>query len=216
MDSYGIITLLPPVFIIIFALVTKKTLEALLLGGLIGSVIAYGTGFFWGYLDFMYEVLSDTGNIWMILTVGLFGSFIAIMRKAKATSGFTRLVLKYSDSEKKSMFIAWILGLIIFVDEYLNVLTIGNAMRTVCDQQKTPREMLAYIIDSTGVPVCMLIPISTQMCIRDRDSAGHRSVYDIQHQYGYPGGCLPRRSARTGSWIFVDVYKRQILSWSGS
>ena len=60
------------------------------------------------------------------------------------------------------MFIAWILGLIIFVDEYLNVLTIGNAMRTVCDQQKTPREMLAYIIDSTGVPVCMLIPISTQ------------------------------------------------------
>lgn len=162
MDSYGIITLLPPVFIIIFALVTKKTLEALLLGGLIGSVIAYGTGFFWGYLDFMYEVLSDTGNIWMILTVGLFGSFIAIMRKAKATSGFTRLVLKYSDSEKKSMFIAWILGLIIFVDEYLNVLTIGNAMRTVCDQQKTPREMLAYIIDSTGVPVCMLIPISTQ------------------------------------------------------
>ena len=94
MDSYGIITLLPPVFIIIFALVTKKTLEALLLGGLIGSVIAYGTGFFWGYLDFMYEVLSDTGNIWMILTVGLFGSFIAIMRKAKATSGFTRLVLK--------------------------------------------------------------------------------------------------------------------------
>ncbi len=162
MDSYGIITLLPPVFIIIFALVTKKTLEALLLGGLIGSVIAYGTGFFWGYLDFMYEVLSDTGNIWMILTVGLFGSFIAIMRKAKATSGFTRLVLKYSDSEKKSMFIAWILGLIIFVDEYLNVLTIGNAMRTVYDQQKTPREMLAYIIDSTGVPVCMLIPISTQ------------------------------------------------------
>lgn len=162
MDNYGIITLLPPILIIAFALITKKTFEALVLGGLVGCVIAYGTGFFGGYLDFLYETMSDTGNIWVILTVGIFGSFIAIMRKAKATSGFTALVLKYSNSEKKSMMISWIMGIIIFVDEYLNVLTIGNVMRSVCDKQKTPREMLAYVIDSTGVPVCMLIPISTQ------------------------------------------------------
>lgn len=162
MDNFGIITLLPPVLIIVFALVTKRTFEALILGGLVGCVIAYGKGFFNGYLDFLYATMSDTGNIWVILTVGIFGSFIAIMRKANATSGFTKFVLKYSNNEKKSMFIAWILGIVIFVDEYLNVLTIGNAMRSVCDQQKTPREMLAYIIDSTGVPVCMLIPISTQ------------------------------------------------------
>lgn len=162
MDNFGIITLLPPILIIIFALITKRTFEALVLGGLVGCVIAFGTGFFGGYLDFLYATMSDTGNIWVILTVGIFGSFIAIMRKARATSGFTKLVLKYSKTEKKSMFIAWILGIIIFVDEYLNVLTIGNAMRSVCDQQKTPREMLAYVIDSTGVPVCMLIPISTQ------------------------------------------------------
>ena len=162
MDNYGIITLLPPILIIAFALITKKTFEALVLGGLVGCVIAYDTGFFGGYLDFLYETMSDTGNIWVILTVGIFGSFIAIMRKAKATSGFTALVLKYSNSEKKSMMISWIMGIIIFVDEYLNVLTIGNVMRSVCDKQKTPREMLAYVIDSTGVPVCMLIPISTQ------------------------------------------------------
>lgn len=162
MDNYGIITLLPPLLIIVFALITKKTFEALVLGGLVGCVIAYGTGFFGKYLDFAYETMSDTGNIWVILTVGIFGSFIAIMRKAKATSGFTALVLKYSNTEKKSMMISWIMGIIIFVDEYLNVLTIGNVMRTVCDKQKTPREMLAYVIDSTGVPVCMLIPISTQ------------------------------------------------------
>lgn len=162
MEHYGIITLLPPLLIIIFALITKKTFEALVLGGLVGCIIAYGTGFFDGYLNFVYETMSDTGNIWVILTVGIFGSFIALMRKAKATSGFTALVLKYSKTEKKSMLISWILGIVIFVDEYLNVLTIGNAMRSVCDKQKTPREMLAYIIDSTGVPVCMLIPISTQ------------------------------------------------------
>lgn len=162
MDNYGVITLLPPLLIIAFALITKKTFEALVLGGLVGCVIAYGSGFFGGYLDFVYETMSDTGNIWVILTVGIFGSFIAIMRKAKATSGFTALVLKYSNTEKKSMMISWIMGIIIFVDEYLNVLTIGNVMRSVCDKQKTPREMLAYVIDSTGVPVCMLIPISTQ------------------------------------------------------
>lgn len=162
MDNFGVITLLPPILIIAFALITRKTFEALVLGGLVGCVIAYGSGFFGGYLDFMYETMSDTGNIWVILTVGIFGSFIAIMRKAKATSGFTAMVLKYSNSEKKSMMISWVMGIIIFVDEYLNVLTIGNVMRSVCDKQKTPREMLAYIIDSTGVPVCMLIPISTQ------------------------------------------------------
>lgn len=162
MDNFGIITLLPPIIIIVFALITRKTFEALVIGGLVSCVIAYGKGFFSGYLDFVYATMSDTGNIWVILTVGIFGSFIAIMRKAQATSGFTKLVLKYSKTEKRSMFIAWILGIVIFVDEYLNVLTIGNAMRSVCDEQKTPREMLAYIIDSTGVPVCMLIPISTQ------------------------------------------------------
>lgn len=162
MDNYGVITLLPPLLIIAFALITRKTFEALVLGGLVGCMIAYGTGFFGKYLDFVYETASDTGNIWIILTVGIFGSFIAIMRKARATSGFTALVLRYSNSEKKSMLISWIMGIIIFVDEYLNVLTIGNVMRSVCDKQKTPREMLAYVIDSTGVPVCMLIPISTQ------------------------------------------------------
>ena len=162
MDNYGVITLLPPLLIIAFALITRKTFEALVLGGLVGCIIAYGTGFFGKYLDFVYETASDTGNIWIILTVGIFGSFIAIMRKARATSGFTALVLRYSNSEKKSMLISWVMGIIIFVDEYLNVLTIGNVMRSVCDKQKTPREMLAYVIDSTGVPVCMLIPISTQ------------------------------------------------------
>lgn len=160
MDNLGIITLLPPVIIIFFALVTRRTFEALVLGGVVGAIIGYGKDFFWTYLDYVQVTIGE--NTWTILVVGIFGSFIAIMRKANATSGFTKLVLKYSNSEKKSMFIAWILGIIIFVDEYLNVLTIGNAMRTVCDQQKTPREMLAYVIDSTGVPVCMLIPISTQ------------------------------------------------------
>lgn len=160
MDNYGVITLLPPLLIIVFALVTKKTFEALVLGGIVGCVIAYGTSFFTKYLDFVQVTMSE--NTWIVLTVGIFGSFIAIMRKAKATSGFTALVLKYSNTEKKSLMISWIMGIIIFVDEYLNVLTIGNVMRNVCDKQKTPREMLAYVIDSTGVPVCMLIPISTQ------------------------------------------------------
>ena len=95
MDNFGIITLLPPILIIVFALITKKTFEALVLGGIVGCIIAYGKGFFEGYLGFLYETMSDTGNIWVILTVGIFGSFIAIMRKARATSGFTKFVLKY-------------------------------------------------------------------------------------------------------------------------
>lgn len=160
MDNFGIITILPPIIIIVFALITKKTFEALILGGIIASIIAYGKGFFGGYLEFVFQTIGE--NQWMILVLGMFGSYIAIMRKANATSGFTKFVLKYSGSEKKSLFLAWILGIVIFIDDYLNILAIGNAMKNVCDQQKTPREMLAYVIDSTGTPVCMLIPISTQ------------------------------------------------------
>lgn len=162
MEHYGFLTLVPAIIIILIALKTKKTFEALVIGGLIGCIIAAKAGFLTMYMDFIYATCTDSGTVWIILTCGIFGSFIALLRHVRATDGFANLVLKYADSEKKSLLVAWVLGIIIFVDEYLNVLTIGNAMKSVCDERKTPREMLAYIIDSTGVPVCMLIPISTQ------------------------------------------------------
>ena len=90
MDNLGIITLLPPIIIIVFALLTRRTFEALVLGGIVGAIIGYGKDFFWTYLDYTQTTIGE--NTWTILVVGIFGSFIAIMRKANATSGFTKLV----------------------------------------------------------------------------------------------------------------------------
>lgn len=161
MDNYGIITLLPPLFVITFALLTRKTFESLILGTILGFIIAYKTAFFTPFMDALYTVLMDGDTVWVILTCGLFGSLIALLEKSKGSFGFSKLMQKHANSPKKSLIASWLLGIIIFVDDYLNVLTIGSSMRSVTDKKKVPREMLAYVIDSTGAPVCVLIPFST-------------------------------------------------------
>ena len=157
--NYGLLTLLPPLVVIVFALITRRTFEALILGAIIGYGIAYGTGFFTPFMDGLLGVVS--GDIWMFITLGLFGSFVYLLQKSKGTYGFANIIQKLANTRKKSLMTSWVLGILIFMDDYLNILTIAASMRDVCDRQKTPREMLAYVIDSTGAPVCVLIPIST-------------------------------------------------------
>lgn len=161
MEGLGVWSLVPPLFVILFALKTRKTFEALLLGAVLAYIMVYGAGFFGPFMDAIYDVMMDGDTVWVLLTCGLFGSLIALLEKSKSVFSFSRLMLKYGDTPKKSLMATWILGIIIFVDDYLNVLTIGAAMKRVTDKHKIPREMLAYIIDSTGAPVCVLIPLST-------------------------------------------------------
>jgi Na+/H+ antiporter NhaC len=75
--------------------------------------------------------------------------------------GFGRIVQKLAKTQKKSLIVSWLLGIVIFMDDYLNILTISSSMMETCDRQKVPREMLAYVIDSTGAPICVLIPLSS-------------------------------------------------------
>jgi Na+/H+ antiporter NhaC len=157
--NFGLLTLLPPILIIVFALVTRKTFEALLLGAIAALVMSEGLGFIGALLDAMMTVVAD--NAWMWLTLGLFGSFVALLTKSRGTFGFAELIVKYANGPKKSMLMAWILGIIVFMDDYLNILTVSAAMRDVSDKNKNPREMLAYVVDSTGAPICVLIPLST-------------------------------------------------------
>lgn len=157
--NYGLLTLLPPIVVIVFALWTRKTFEALLIGAVLGYVIAYKTGFFGPFIEGLQGVVAD--DIWMFITLGLFGSLVFLLQKSKGTYGFANLIEKLANSRKKTLITSWILGILIFMDDYLNILTVSASMRDLCDRHKTPREMLAYVIDSTGAPVCVLIPIST-------------------------------------------------------
>lgn len=157
--NFGLLTLLPPLVVIVFALITKKTFEALLIGAAIGFLMTDKTNFVSAIIGGFQDVI--VGDVWLFLCFGLLGSFVFLLQKSRGTFGFAKLVQKYANSPKKSLLISWVLGIIIFMDDYLNILTISTAMRDVTDRQKTPREMLAYVIDSTGAPVCVLIPLST-------------------------------------------------------
>lgn len=157
--NFGLLTLVPPLVVIVFALVTKKTFEALILGAVIGFLMTDNLGFLSALISGLQDVLA--GDIWLFLCFGVLGSFVFLLQKSQGTLGFSKFVQKYANAPKRSLIISWILGIIIFMDDYLNILTISTSMRDVTDKQKTPREMLAYVIDSTGAPVCVLIPLST-------------------------------------------------------
>ena len=157
--NYGLITLLPPLVIIVFALVTKRTFEALLIGAVIGFFMTDKWGVIGATMNGFSSTIAD--NVWMLLVFGLLGGFSFLLHKSKGSFGFGKFVRKFANSEKKSLIIGWVLGIIVFMDDYLNILTVSTALRETCDRYKTPREMLAYVIDSTGAPVCVLIPLST-------------------------------------------------------
>lgn len=159
--EYGALTLIPIVFIIVMAVVTRKSFESLLAGSVIASIIMHGTGFFLPWVDMLMEALSDPENQWVILVCGLFGSLIALLRESKGTGGFIRIGERLCKTDRGALLGTFVMGVVIFVDDYLNMLTVGTCMRAICDQRKVPRESLAYLLDSTGTPICVLLPFST-------------------------------------------------------
>ena len=159
--EYGALTLIPIVFIIVMAVVTRKSFESLLAGSVIACIIMHGTGFFLPWVDMLMETLSDPENQWVILVCGLFGSLIALLRESKGTGGFIRIGERLCKTERGALLGTFVMGVVIFVDDYLNMLTVGTCMRAICDRRKVPRESLAYMLDSTGTPICVLLPFST-------------------------------------------------------
>lgn len=159
--DYGILCLVPPSAMLIFALKTKKSFEALIFGTLIAYIIMYKANFIKPWCDLLLSEVSNADNQYILLLCGLFGGFIFLLREAKGTMGFSGMLSRFCKSESMVMIMSVFMGIIIFVDDYLNIMTVGTCMKDVCDKRKVPRQALAYIIDSTGAPVCALIPFST-------------------------------------------------------
>lgn len=157
--SLGLIAVLIVVLIVIGSIVTKKCEPFLIGGSILGAVILYKGEFLTKWIAILEEVMSN--EAYLILVCGLFGSLIALLTASKGNYGFAKIVSKICNTEKKTMLTTVVLGIIIFIDDYLNVLSIGTAMKGVYDKRKLPREALSYLIDSTGSPVCVLIPFSS-------------------------------------------------------
>ncbi|HHY13984.1 MAG TPA: sodium:proton antiporter [Thermoanaerobacterales bacterium] len=162
--TYGIISLIPVAVIIIAAIITKKTFESMFLGVITAFVILGGGSLsktFNLFLDSIYSVIMNENTVWVLLICGLFGSLTFLMEKSGGVLGFSTLTEKTIKSRKAALLGTWILGIVVFVDDYLNALVVGSAMRKITDKFKISREMLAYIINSTGVTVCAIVPFST-------------------------------------------------------
>lgn len=161
MEHYGVISLIPALVVVLFALKTHKTFEALLAGSLVGFVILHQFSFISAFADSLYVLMSFETIGWIILVCGLFGSLIQILVHTGGARAFADFLLKYVHNERSALLATWFMGLLIFIDDYLNALTVGNAMQKVTDQFNISREKLAYIVDSTAAPICVLVPLST-------------------------------------------------------
>ena len=143
--QYGVLCLLPPAAMLIFALKTKKSFEALIFGTLIAYLIMYKAAFIGPWCDLLLSEISNADNQYILLLCGLFGGFIFLLREAKGTLGFSNLLSRFCKNERITMMMSVFLGIIIFVDDYLNIMTVGTCMKDVCDKRKVPRQVLPYM-----------------------------------------------------------------------
>ncbi len=156
--TYGILSVLPVLVVIVTAIITKRAVEPLILGTLVGYVIIAKQHFITAYLDSLYIELGESA--YYIVVFGLFGIFIHMLDKANAVSGFTKLGLKFANTKKKAGFLAWIMGMIFFLDNYFSVLAAGVSNRAIADQNKMSREMFAFSINSVACAICVVVPLS--------------------------------------------------------
>ncbi len=159
--EYGAISLVPTALVLVLAIWSHRTLESVIAGAILAFIIMDG----WQFADRMAtvstEVLADEVTAWVILVCALYGSFIALLVKGGGSYAFGEWLTRRLKGKRSSLLATWLLGLVIFLDDYLNSLTVGATMKSVTDRFKTSREMLAYVVDSTAAPMCLLIPISS-------------------------------------------------------
>lgn len=161
METFGPWSLFPTAVVLGMAIVTRRTIESLLAGAVVGllmiepaTVVSQGS-------DILLTVLGNDTVTWIILVCGLFGSLIALLVKTGGVLSFGDAVTRRIHSRRQSLLATWLLGLVIFVDDYLNALTISASMKKITDRFQVSREKLAYIVDSTAAPICILVPFST-------------------------------------------------------
>jgi Na+/H+ antiporter NhaC len=159
--DYGAIAVIPALFLIGYIFITKRILEALTLASIMGFIMVSDGDILGNFSETLLGVLMSEDIAWLILVCGLMGSIITLIERAGGAFAFGEWVSTRAKTRKSALIWTWILGIIVFIDDYLNSLTVGSCMAPVTDRHKVPREFLAYVVDSTAAPLCVIIPIST-------------------------------------------------------
>lgn len=161
-------SLLPAIIAIALALITKEVYSSLFIGIVIGGIF-YAIDAASGFSGFLTHVFndgliasaSDSYNVGILVFLVILGVMVAMMNKAGGSNAFGEWAKKHIKTKVGAQIATICLGILIFIDDYFNCLTVGSVMRPITDRHKVSREKLAYLIDATAAPVCIIAPISS-------------------------------------------------------
>lgn len=153
-------SLVPPLLAILLAFITKEVYSSLFIGIGVGALLY--TGFHpWNAITSLFEIMKSSMNLNILIFDVMLGMIIVLMAKSGGSAAYGNWAGKKIKSKKQASLATMGLGILIFVDDYFNCLTVGSVMRPVTDRYKVSRAKLAYLIDATAAPVCIIAPISS-------------------------------------------------------
>ncbi len=158
-------SLLPPLIAIILALITKEVYSSLFIGILSGGLLYAGFNLTAAmehiFVDGMIGQLSDSWNVGILTFLVILGSMVMLMNRAGGSAAFGKWAVSHVKTKAGAQVATIVLGMLIFIDDYFNCLTVGSVMRPLTDKHGISREKLAYLIDATAAPICIIAPISS-------------------------------------------------------
>lgn len=158
-------SLIPPLVAIVLALVTKEVYSSLFVGIVIGALFyanfAPEAAVLHIFNDGIVAVLTDPWNLGILVFLVILGAMVCLMNKAGGSAAFGKFAGEKIKSKTGAQLATVLLGVLIFIDDYFNCLTVGSVMKPVTDKHKVSREKLAYLIDATAAPICIIAPISS-------------------------------------------------------
>jgi len=187
----GFLTLIPPIVAIALALIFKEVILALFLGIFSGAFFLSRFDFigsFFNVVDkYVLKALTDKNNASIILFTLMLGGMVGIINKSGGVKGIVDKLSEKVNSAEGTQFYTWLMGILIFFDDYTNTLVVGNTMRPLTDKWKISREKLAYIVDSTAAPVASLAVISTwigfEISLINQSLTAYHVEYDAYHLF---------------------------------
>lgn len=166
---YGWISLLPPLVAIALAMVTKRAAISLLLGIYCGALITNGGNPIGALVDFfevhLWPTFADEGKLRLFSFTLLMGAMIGVISRSGGMLGLIKMVTPIAKTRRGGQLTAWMLGMVVFFDDYANTVLLGGTLRPLCDRLKISREKLAYIVDSTAAPMASLALLSTWIAV---------------------------------------------------
>ena len=160
LETYPFITVLPLLLMLVLVVATKKVFEPIIVATAFVFILSDGINFITGFIDSVYDVFAEGTYPWIVLMLTLFGALIAILLRSGSIGAFKRFATRYIKSERSSLLFTWCLGVVLFIDDYINNLGIGPTVRELTDEHDVPREQLGFTINCMGTPVCALVPLT--------------------------------------------------------